>query len=81
MKTETMRQKILDMIDGKPVKLRKGGQYDIISPKQSAQLFNLLHREFNAARMGVKRIDDRTARIHSSEWEGKVIFDCIVAIY
>ena len=81
MKTETMNRKILDLIEKRTVKFRDGGVIALISPKQQSQLFNLLHREFNAHRMNLKRIDTKTVHILVSDWPGNVIIDSEISTY
>lgn len=75
MKTETMRARILDLIEGRPVKMAKAKTpHALICTRQESQLFNLLHREFNAKAMSIRKIEDKRFEIIVRD------FDCNVFI-
>lgn len=81
MKIETMSARVTDLLDGYPTKFRKGGKHELMSRKQESQLFNVLHREYNIARMSIVNNGGNERRIIASTWEGHVIIDSTFTVY
>lgn len=81
MKQETMQSKISDLLANKNPKFRNGGIHELMSPKQSSQLFNTLHREYSVCRMNISKIDENTRRLVASDWEQNFVINAIFTVY
>lgn len=81
MNQQSMNNRISDLIDGIPTKFRKGGEHQLISPKQESQLFNTLHREYNVSRMKIINNGGNERRIVATTWECDVLIDSAFTVF
>lgn len=82
MKQELMDTKILTLLSGGVASFKNGGKFALISPKQEAQLFNTLHREYGVQWMTIKRIAQGKLSIVCERFHrGNVIIDANIETY